>query len=72
MFIFRFDVLLHPRLFCLVINTADTCKYATNDTNTSCTMDDHVEQSREGEHVRAKRSDAVKLGSNYELQKQQL
>ena len=25
--LFRFDVLLHPRLFCFVINTADTCKY---------------------------------------------
>ena len=24
---FRFHVLLHPRLFCFVINTADTCKY---------------------------------------------
>ena len=23
----RFDVLLHPRLFCFVRNTADTCKY---------------------------------------------
>ena len=25
--LFRFDVLLHPRLFCFVINTTDTCKY---------------------------------------------
>ena len=25
--LFRFDVLLHPRVFCFVINTADTCKY---------------------------------------------
>ena len=25
--LFHFDVLLHPRLFCFVINTADTCKY---------------------------------------------
>ena len=33
--LFRFDVLLHPRLFCFVINTADTCKY----------MLDHVERS---------------------------
>ena len=36
---FRFDVLLHPRLFCLVINAADTCKYATNETRAFCAMD---------------------------------
>ena len=26
---FRFDVLLHPRLFCFVTNAADTCKYTS-------------------------------------------
>ena len=39
--LFRFDVLLHPRLFCFVINTADKCEY----TRTFCAMDDHVEHS---------------------------
>ena len=42
---FRFDVLLHPRLFCFVINAADTCNYATNETCAFCAIDDHVERS---------------------------
>ena len=42
---FHFDVSLHPRLFCFVINATDTCKYATNETRTSSPMDDHVKHS---------------------------
>ena len=42
---FRFDVLLHPRLFCFATNAADTCKYATNETRAFSAMDDHVESS---------------------------
>ena len=43
--LFRFDVLLHLRLCCFVINTADMQIYATNKTRTFCAMDDHVERS---------------------------
>ena len=43
--LFRFDVLLHLRLFCFVINTADMQIYATNKTHTFCAMDDHVKRS---------------------------
>ena len=43
--LFHFDVLLHPRLFCFVTNTADTCKYATNKTHAVSAMDDHVKSS---------------------------
>ena len=42
---FRFDVLLRPRLFSFVINAADTCKYALNETRAFCAMNDHVERS---------------------------
>ena len=42
---FRFDVLLHPRLFSFVINAADTCKYATKESRALCAMNDHVERS---------------------------
>ena len=42
---FRFDVLFHPRLFCFVTNTADTCKYATNKTHAVSAMDDYVKSS---------------------------
>ena len=42
---FRFDVLLHPRLFSFVINAADTCKYALNETDAFCALNDHVERS---------------------------
>ena len=41
---FRFDVLLHPRLFSFVINAADTCKYALNETRAFCAMNEHVER----------------------------
>ena len=41
---YRFDVLLHPRLFCFVMNAAHTCKYATNETR-AFAMVDHVERS---------------------------
>ena len=40
-----FNDLLHPRLFCFVINAADTCKYATSKTPAFCAMDNHVERS---------------------------
>ena len=33
---------LRMRLFCFVINAADTCKYTTNQTHAFCTMDDIV------------------------------
>ena len=42
---FCFDVLLHPRFFRFVINAADTCNYATNETRAFCAMDNHVESS---------------------------
>ena len=42
---FRFDVLLHSRLFCFVTNTADTCKYAMNETRAFSAMDNHVKSS---------------------------
>ena len=41
---FCFYVLLHPRLFCFVINPADTWKYATNESRAFCAMDNHVER----------------------------
>ena len=42
---FHFDVLCHPRFSRLVINAADACKYATNETHAFCAMDNHVERS---------------------------
>ena len=41
---YRFDVLLHPRLFYFVINAAHTCNYATNETR-AFAMVGHVEHS---------------------------
>ena len=41
---FPFRCLLHPRLFCFVTNAADTCKYATNETQAFCAVDYDVER----------------------------
>ena len=42
---FRFEALIHPRLFCFVINAADTCNYVMNETHAFCAMDDHAKRS---------------------------
>ena len=42
MFIF---VSMFYSIFCFVINAADTCKYATNETRAFSAIDDHVESS---------------------------